>query len=407
MAKISGNYEKQGKLILVTSTNPTPYGEGKTTISIGINDSLNKLGKSSITVLREPSMGPVFGVKGGATGGNNATIEPSSDIDLHFTGDIHAITSANNLIAAYIDNHIYFGNKLQFKTVVFKRCLDLNDRALRNVMTFRSDNFEITAASELMSIFCLAKDIDDLKEKIDNILLGFDKQNKPIYFKQFDLSNNIVLLLKQAFIPNLVQSKYGNPVIVHGGPFANVSIGTSSITSIKKGLELADYVITEAGFGSDLGGEKFFDILCRLNNIKPELVIINVSTKALKHNGGLNKNEINKPNLKHLQKGICNLEAHINNMKQFSSNILVVLNKFDFDSKEEIDYIKEFVKNLGIDFEVCTSFIDGEDGAISIAKYITKTKNNKVDYIYDLNDPIEDKINSICTALLIYLYLVE
>lgn len=389
------NYKQidpKGKLILITSINPTPYGEGKTTLAIGINDALRKCKKNSIAVLREPSMGPVFGKKGGATGGGMSTILPSDDINLHFTGDMHAITYANNLICAMIDNHIYHGNELQIdpNEIYFHRCLDINDRALRKVkLENRDECFNITAASEMMAIFCLADSIKDLEKRLNNILIALSYDKKPIYFSDFKATKAIIRLLQTAFLPNLVQSKEGNPVIVHGGPFANIAHGCNSLIATKLGLTLCNYVITEAGFGSDLGAVKFFDIKCRCGNLKPDLVIINVTLKAIKYHGNGN-----------LKKGIENLEAHIRNMKLFSNNLLVVLNKFEDDKIDEIDFVKEFVKNMNTDFEISTAYLEGSDGAINIAKYIINLKDNSdLKELYDLSDNIEDKINIVCTKI--------
>ena len=312
-AKIENiNTNRNGKLILVTSTNPTPYGEGKTTLSIGLCDSLNKLGYLSVADLREPSLGPVFGRKGGAVGGGKAIIEPSMDINLHFNGDFHAITSANNLICAAVDNHIFQGNELKIDKVLIKRCIDMNDRSLR-------DNFVITPASEIMAILCLSKDINDLKERIGNIIVGITRDDKEIYAKDLHVENACTLLLKDAIKPNLVQTLYNNPVIVHGGPFANIAHGCSSLIGTKSSLKLSDYTITEAGFGSDMGGIKFFDIKSRVGDIYPDIVVINVTIKALKYNGNDS-----------LESGIKNLEYHIKNMQKFCDNVIVALNKFGF-----------------------------------------------------------------------------
>ena len=301
---------KEGKLILVTSINPTPYGEGKTTVSIGINDALRKLNKKAMVVLREPSMGPVFGIKGGATGGGYAQIVPMEDINLHFTGDIHAIESANNLLCAIIDNHIFQGNELNIKEVVFNRCVDLNDRALRNITINskynREDSFNITVASEIMAILCLSKDIEDLKQKIGNILIGFDINNKMIFARDLNCVDAITILLKDAIKPNLVQTLEGNPVIIHGGPFANIAHGCNSLIATRLGLKLADYVVTEAGFGADLGAEKFLDIKCGIGNLKPNCVVINATIRSLKYNGGIDKDSINIENIEALKLGIVN-----------------------------------------------------------------------------------------------------
>lgn len=385
------NINPTGKLILVTSINPTPYGEGKTTLSIGINDALRKLNINSVAVLREPSLGPVFGIKGGATGGGYSQVIPSNDINLHFTGDMHAIESANNLICALIDNHIYQGNILNINPnqIQFKRCMDMNDRALRNIkLNNRNESFNITAASEIMAILCLSNNINELKNKIDNILIGYTFNNEPIYFKEFNCTNAIYELLKDAFKPNIVQSLENNPVIIHGGPFANIAHGCNSIISTKLGLTLSDYVITEAGFGSDLGAEKFFDIKCRFGNILPFLTIINVTVKALKYHGDND-----------LAKGIINLKGHIENMKIFNSNILVVINKYSDDKIEDINYIKNYVNNLNVDIKVSDAYNLGSDGAIDIANYIINLKQNNFKFLYNLEDTIENKINTICTSI--------
>jgi len=377
---------KNGKLILVTSINPTPEGEGKTTLSIGLNDSLNKIGEKSIVVLREPSLGPVFGSKGGATGGGKAIVEPRNDIDLHFNGDFHAVTSANNLLSAIIDNHIFQGNKLNIKKVIFKRCLDVNDRALRNInIGSREETFVITPASEIMAILCLAKNIEDLKNKLDNIIVGYNDNDEEIYAKDLNATDSLLILLKDALKPNLVQTLYENPAIVHGGPFANIAHGCNSIIATKYALKKADYVITEAGFGSDMGALKFYDIKCRLNNIYPDATIINATIKALKYNGEGS-----------LEKGICNLGFHINLMKKFNSNIIVSLNKFDTDTLEEIKYLKDYVKSFGVDFVVSTMYQDGENGCIELANKVANLSSNNVNYkVYDENESIYEKINKI------------
>lgn len=398
---------KCGKLILVTSINPTPYGEGKTTLSIGINDALNRLNKKSIVVLREPSLGPVFGIKGGATGGGYSQIIPSIDINLHFTGDIHAVESANNLLCAAIDNHIYFGNRLKFKNILFKRCMDMNDRALRNIIINnnlkkvepRDESFQITTASEIMAILCLCTDINDLKRRIGNILIGIDINNKPIYASSLNIQDAMTILLKDAIKPNLVQTLENNPAIVHGGPFANVAHGCNSVIATKLALNLGDYVVTEAGFGSDLGCEKFFDIKCKDNNLNPDLVILNVTIRGLKHNGLCPKEELTKYNLEYLKKGISNLNAHINIIKKFSNNIMVVLNKFNDDIYEEIKYIKDYCFKTNVPFEISEAYMYGSEGALSVAKTALEVLNNKnkVNFMYNNQDSIKDKIYSLAT----------
>ncbi len=390
--------KRKGKLILVTSINPTPYGEGKTTVSIGLNDGLNKIGKKSIAVLREPSLGPVFGVKGGATGGGYSQVMPMEDINLHFTGDMHAITSANDLISAAIDNHIYFGNSLNIdiNNICFRRCLDVNDRALRSVsLSNREEHFNITAASEVMSVLCLSNDLMDLKKRLGNILVAYSLEGKPIYASDLKLEGSLAVLLKDAIKPNLVQSLENNPVIIHGGPFANIAHGCNSIIATKLGLKISDYVVTEAGFGSDLGASKFFDIKCRCADLKPNCVVIVVTTKALKYNAGITKEDILKPNVKAIKDGICNLDAHIDNMLNYTSNIVVALNKYDTDTEEEIDFIRDYVLKRKILFEVNDSYLMGGNGAIDLAKVVVDICNRDVDFklLYDSNLSIKEKVS--------------
>ena len=341
-AKIKANeimQGKKGKLILVTAINPTPYGEGKTTVAIGLVDALNHIEEKTIGVLREPSLGPVFGLKGGATGGGYSQVVPMEDINLHFTGDLHAIASCNNLIAAAIDNHIFQGNILRINsdTVTFRRCLDVNDRALRDIsinlndQEYKRTSFDITAASEVMSVFCLSKDLADLKNNLGNIIIGMNYDEKPVYVKDLKLEGALVVLLKEAFDPNLVQTLENNPIIIHGGPFANIAHGCNSIVATNLALKLADYVVTEAGFGADLGAEKFMDIKCRKANIAPDCIVLTVTLRALKHNGGATSNEINIPNVEKIRLGLPNLEVHISNLKKFTSHIIVCLNKFYTD----------------------------------------------------------------------------
>lgn len=379
-AKIIKNHgNKEGRLVLVTSINPTPTGEGKTTLSIGLNDSLNKIGIDSIVALREPSLGPVFGIKGGAIGGGKAVIEPSEDINLHFNGDFHAITAANNLLCAIVDNHIYQGNKLKIKSNIIKRCLDVNDRSLR-------DDFVITTASEMMAIFCLCKDLNDIKERIGNIIVGYNNLDMPVYARDLHAEEACTILLKEAIYPNLVQTLYHNPAFVHGGPFANIAHGCSSLVSTKLALNNASYVITEAGFGSDMGGIKFFDLKCRLGNIYPDVVVINTTIKALKYHGkGI------------LEDGINNLLFHINNMKKFNSNIIVALNRFNDDTEKDINYVKDFSLNEGVLFSECNMYNLGENGCIDLAKQIINLDHNKIEYqVYDLKDNLETKIKKMC-----------
>lgn len=392
------NSDLKGKLILVTSINPTPYGEGKTTVSIGLNDGLNKIGKNSIAVLREPSLGPVFGIKGGATGGGYSQVVPMEDINLHFTGDFHAITTANNLISAAIDNHIYFGNELNIKEVLFNRCMDMNDRALRTIeLGNRKEKFNITAASEIMSILCLSSDFEDLKNRLANILIGYDIDNNPIYSRDLKLEGALAITLKDAIKPNLVQSLENNPVIIHGGPFANIAHGCNSVIATKLGMKLSDYVVTEAGFGADLGAEKFLDIKCRSAKIKPNAIVVVVTIKALKYNAGIDKNNINIENIEAVKKGFCNLEAHIGNMLKYTDNVMVTLNKYNTDSNNEINVVREFVNNMGLLFEVNNSYADGGNGSIELAKKVVelcdKVSNFKL--LYNDEMTIKEKIETV------------
>jgi formate--tetrahydrofolate ligase len=399
-----------GKLILVTSTNPTPYGEGKTTMSIGINDALNKLGKNSLVVLREPSLGPVFGIKGGATGGGYSQVVPMEDINLHFTGDLHAIETCNNLLCAIIDNHIYQGNKLNLdlERITFQRCVDLNDRALRNVIIRydnkgleRKDKYNITVASEIMAILCLATDLNDLKKRLGNILIGYNKKGKMIFARDLKCVDALAILLKDAIKPNLVQTLENNPAIIHGGPFANIAHGCNSIIATKMGLKLADYVVTEAGFGADLGAEKFLDIKCPNASIKPNAIVINATIRSMKYNGGVLKDAINMENMEALAKGIENLKTHIENMQKYTKNIIVCLNKFNFDTESEIKFVKNYVEALGCSFDISESFAKGGEGALGLASKIIKICDNEVDYhqLYDYNLSLIEKINKVCTEI--------
>ncbi len=390
----------KGKLILTTAISPTPYGEGKTTVSIGLNDALRKLGKNSIAALREPSLGPVFGIKGGATGGGYAQVVPMEEINLHFTGDFHAITSANNLISAAIDNHLYFGNKLSIdpKQICFHRCLDVNDRALRHVkLQNRDESFNITAASEIMSILCLAKDLNDLKTRLGSILIAFNTNKEPIYAKDLKLEGALTVLLKDAIKPNLVQSLENNPIIIHGGPFANIAHGCSSLIATNLGLKVADYVITEAGFGSDLGAEKFFDIKCRNASLKPDAIVLVVTTKALKHQGGITKENIQKESLEGIKKGLPNLEAHLENISKFTKNIVVCLNQYNTDTKAEIEIIQKFVQEKKYAFAITTSYQDGGEGSINLAKEVIKlcSKENDFQLLYPNHLPLLEKIEKL------------
>ena len=413
-AKLSLNLLKKtnpdGKLILVTSTNPTPYGEGKTTMSIGLHDALSLLGKKSLVVLREPSLGPVFGIKGGATGGGYSQVVPMEDINLHFTGDLHAIETCNNLLCAIIDNHIYQGNKLNLdlNRIEFKRCVDLNDRSLRNVTIKydnkgleRNDNYNITVASEIMAILCLATDIKDLKRRLGNILIGYNKKGKMIFAKDLKCVDALALLLKDAIKPNLVQTLENNPALIHGGPFANIAHGCNSIIATKMGLKLADYVVTEAGFGADLGAEKFLDIKCQIANLKPNVIVINSTIRSMKYNGGVVKEEINQENIEALKVGINNLKTHILNMQKYTKNIVVCLNKFENDTDKEINYVKKFCQDLGCRFAVSTSYVEGGKGSINLANEVIDLCNQEVDYkpLYDFSEPIITKIEKVCQEI--------
>ena len=409
-AKIS-NFEKynknsKGKLVLVTAMSPTPLGEGKTTISIAIADGLRKIGKKSILALREPSLGPVFGMKGGATGGGHAQVAPMEDINLHFTGDIHAITSANNLLSAMIDNHIYYGNKLQIEKVVWKRCVDLNDRQLRKIQTGlsgeskivpREDGFDITVASEIMEIVCLSENIEELKQRLGNIIIGYNKKEEPIFAKDLKAEGAMTVLLKDAIKPNLVQTLEHTPAIIHGGPFANIAHGCNSVIATKLGMELAEYTVTEAGFGADLGAEKFIDIKCRKTQIKPDVVICVATIKALKYHGGLPKEEILNENIEALKKGMKNLYKHINNLKNiFGQNVIVAINKFNTDTEVELNYLKEELSKRNIEVSIVESWAKGGNGAIDIAqKIVNMPESQTIKYCYDLNDSIVDKVKKV------------
>src|SRR5574344_292829 len=395
--------KKDGKLILVTSINPTPYGEGKTTMAIGLCDALNKLKQKTIVALREPSMGPVFGIKGGATGGGYSQVVPMDKINLHFTGDMHAITSANNLLCAIIYNHIYQGNALKFKDIVIPRCLDVNDRALRNIKIItkneeRNDKFVITVATEIMAILCLSKDFKDLKRRLSNIIVGKDILNHYIYVKDLKATDSLAIILSDAINPNIVQTLEHNLAIIHGGPFANIAHGCNSIIATKMGLKLADYVVTEAGFGADLGAEKFLDITAPIGKFKPSVIVINVTIRSLKHNGYCPKEELDELNLKYLEKGISNLQAHIDNCLKYSQNILVCLNKFATDKTEEINYVKKFCETNQVLFEVSNCYAKGSKGGLKVAQKVIELANKKIDYhpLYENDLSINEKINRVC-----------
>ena len=413
--------KKDGKLILVTAINPTPLGEGKTTVSIAIADGLRKINKKSILALREPSLGPVFGIKGGATGGGKVQVAPMEDINLHFTGDIHAITSANNLLSSLIDNHIYFGNELKIKEVTWKRCMDLNDRQLRVVETGlseeknivpREDGFNISVASEIMAILCLAEDMKDLKQKLGNIVIGYNDKDNPIYARDLKAEGAMAVLLKDAIKPNLVQTLEHTPAIIHGGPFANIAHGCNSIIATKLALKLGDYTITEAGFGADLGAEKFLDIKCRKAKIKPDIVVLVATIKALKYHGGVKKEEIQKENLKGLEKGLKNLFNHIENLKErFGLKVIVALNKYDTDTTQEIEFLQDKLEEKNIQISIVEGWAKGGKGAIDIANKIVEETtdkefvsdfailNKEVNYIYQTEDDIKTKIQKVATKI--------
>lgn len=416
-AKISNSvYEKlkdkkDGKLILVTAINPTPLGEGKTTVSIAIADGLSKIGKKSILALREPSLGPVFGIKGGATGGGHVQVAPMEDINLHFTGDIHAITSANNLLSSMIDNHVYFGNQLDIQEVTWKRCVDLNDRQLRKVQTGlsgeknivpREDGFDITVASEIMAILCLAENLKDLKHKLGNIIVGYNSQKQPVYAKDLKAEGAMTVLLKDAIKPNLVQTLEHTPAIIHGGPFANIAHGCNSVIATKMAIKLADYTITEAGFGADLGAEKFLDIKCRKAQIKPDAVVIVATIKALKYHGGVEKEKIQEENFEGLQNGMKNLYKHIENLKnKFGLNVIVAINKYNTDISKEIEYVQADLAKKGIESSVVEGWAKGGNGAIDIAKKIVKLANvqENFKYIYKNQADIKTKIQKVAKEI--------
>lgn len=409
----SNKDKKDGKLILVTAINPTPAGEGKSTVTVGLGDAFSKIGKKVIIALREPSLGPVFGIKGGAAGGGNAQVVPMEDINLHFTGDMHAITSANNLLSAAIDNHIHQGNLLRIdsRRIVFKRVIDMNDRALRNIVVgmggkingfLREDGFNITVASEVMAILCMAKDIIDLKERMGKILVAYNLDGEPVYTKDLGVEGAMALLMKDAIKPNLVQTLENTPAIIHGGPFANIAHGCNSIIATKMALKLGDFAITEAGFGADLGAEKFLDIKCRYGNLAPDCVVLVATVRALKHHGGVSKDELNISNVSALEKGIKNLEKQIENIKEFKIPVVVAINKFITDSEEEIKFIEDFCLKLGVKVSNTEVWEKGGLGGIDLANKIIETVNEEksnFNPIYDVNDSIKDKINKIAKTI--------
>ena len=418
-AKLSESlYEKtkdkpDGKLILVTAINPTPAGEGKTTISVGLHEAMHVIGKNSILALREPSLGPVFGIKGGAAGGGYAQVVPMEDINLHFTGDMHAITAANNLLCALIDNSMQQGNPLHIdqRRIMFKRCLDMNDRALRDIIIGlgskvngipREDSFQITVASEIMAILCLAADLDDLKKRIERILVAYTTDGKPVFAKDIGGCGAMVALLKDAMKPNLVQTLENNPALIHGGPFANIAHGCNSVRATKLALKLADYTITEAGFGSDLGAEKFFDIKCRFAGLKPSCVVLVATIRALKYNGGVPRAELTEENVPALEKGIVNLRTHIENMRKFGVPVVVAINRFGTDTDAEIEVIKKTCAEMGVEVSLAEIFAKGGVGGTDLAQKVVSTiDNNNSDFkpIYDEKLPIKEKLNIIAKEI--------
>ena len=419
IAKINLEYletlkdKKDGKLILVTGITPTPAGEGKTTTSVGLTDALNKIGKNSIVCIREPSLGPSFGMKGGAAGGGYAQVVPMEQINLHFTGDFHAITSAHNLLSALIDNHIYWGNKLNIdvRRVVWKRVMDMNDRSLRSIVVDlggvangypRQDGFDITVASEIMAIFCLAKDLKDLENRIGNITIAYTRDKKPIYAKDLKAQGPVTVLLKEAIRPNATQTLENNPAIIHGGPFANIAHGCNSVIATKAGLKLSDYVVTEAGFGADLGAEKFLDIKCRKSGIKPDCVVIVATIRALKMHGGLKKNVLKDENINALKKGLVNLERHINNTKKFGLPVAVAINHFITDTDNEVNALVDYCKTLGVKASICTHWSKGGEGAKDLAKTVVEICENSTNtfkFLYQDKLPLFKKIQTIAQEI--------
>ncbi len=410
MERVSGNPD--GKLILVTAINPTPAGEGKTTTTVGLGQAMDKIGKRAIIALREPSLGPVFGIKGGAAGGGYAQVLPMEDINLHFTGDMHAITSANNLCCAMLDNHLQQGNELGIdpRRVLIKRCLDMNDRALRNIVigmggkvngVVREDHFIITVASEVMAILCLAADIEDLKVRLGRILIAYTYSGEPVYARDIKADGAMTALLKDAIKPNLVQTLEGTPAIMHGGPFANIAHGCNSVRATKTALKLADYCITEAGFGSDLGAEKFLDIKCRAAGLKPSAIVLVATCRALKYNGGVPKAETSKENLPALEQGIVNLGVHIDNMRKYNVPVVVAINRFGTDSDNELKYIEEYCRQRGADFALSNVFEDGGNGGIELAKKVVEACEKPSDFapIYSDELSVKEKIEAIASTI--------
>lgn len=418
-AKISDEYiesisqREDGKLILVTAINPTPAGEGKTTTSVGLGQAFGKLGKKAIIALREPSLGPCFGIKGGAAGGGYAQVVPMEDLNLHFTGDFHAITSANNLLAAILDNHIQQGNELQIdpRQIVWKRCLDMNDRVLRNIVVglgnkmdgmVREDHFVITVASEIMAILCLASDMHDLKERLGRIIVAYNFAGQPVTAGDLKAVGSMAVLLKDAMKPNLIQTLEHTPALVHGGPFANIAHGCNSIRATKAALKMADYVITEAGFGADLGAEKFFDIKCRMGGLKPDAVVLVATVRALKYNGGVAKSELSKENLEALKAGISNLEKHIENLHKYRVPIVVTLNAFVSDTEDEIRFVRQFCEERGCEFAISKVWENGGEGGIELAQKVLETLEEKESHfqvLYGDELSLKEKIHAVATEI--------
>ena len=418
-AKISDEYmesikdNENGKLVLVTAINPTPAGEGKTTVTVGLGQAMNRLGRKTVIALREPSLGPCFGIKGGAAGGGYSQVVPMEDLNLHFTGDFHAITSANNLLAAMMDNHIHQGNALRIdpKRIVFKRCLDMNDRALRNIIigmgkkadgVVRQDGFVITVASEIMAILCLASDINDLKDRLSKIIVAYNYDNEPVTAGDLKAVGAMTALLKDAIKPNIIQTLEHTPALVHGGPFANIAHGCNSVRATKTALKMADYVITEAGFGADLGAEKFFDIKCRMSGLKPDAVVLVATVRALKYNGGVPKDELSNENLEALKAGIVNLEKHIENLQMYGVPVVVTLNRFVSDTDAELSFVREFCEAKGCDFALANVWEKGGEGGEELAKALLYTlENKKSDFKLLYNDDlsIKEKIETIATKI--------
>lgn len=405
--------KKDGKLVLVTAINPTPAGEGKSTVTVGLAQAFCRQGKNAVIALREPSLGPVFGIKGGAAGGGYAQVVPMEDINLHFTGDMHAITSANNLLCAAIDNHIHQGNVLRIdsRRIIFKRVIDMNDRALRHITVgmggkvngfVREDGFTITVASEVMAILCLAKDLEDLKERMGNILIAYDLDGNPVYAKQLEVQGAMALLMKDAIKPNLVQTLENTPAIIHGGPFANIAHGCNSVLATKMALKLGDIAITEAGFGADLGAEKFLDIKCRYGNLNPDCVVVVATIRALKHHGGVAKTELNTPNVEALAKGIVNLEKQVENIKKYNVPVVVAINKFVSDSDEEIKYIKDFCNKIGVKIALCNVWEKGGEGGLELADAVQDVLDNETsnfEYLYESEESIKGKMLKIAKEI--------